>query len=99
MIFFVRTVSIAPGKNADAIAFAHKVTQYVKDKFKRDIHISMPIGGNPNRIAFSSRYADLAEFESASTQLMADSDWQKLVAGNAANIIPGSVHDEIWRSL
>ncbi len=70
MIFFVRTISIAPGKNADAMAFAHKVTQYVKD-----------------------------EFESAMTQLIADSDWQKLVAGNAANIIPGSVHDEVWRSL
>ena len=99
MIFFVRTISIAPGKNAEAMAFAHKVTKYIKDAFKRDVKISMPIGGNPNRIAFSSRYADLAEFESAASQMMADADYQKLVAGNAANVIPGSVHDEVWRSL
>jgi hypothetical protein len=99
MIFFVRTISIAPGKNPDAMAFAHKITKYIKDTFKRDIHISMPIGGNPNRIAFSSRYADLAEFESATTQMMADADYQKLVMGNAANVIPGSTHDEVWRTL
>jgi len=99
MIFFVLTISIAPGKNADAIAFAHKATQYTKDKFKRDTQISIPIGGNPNRIAFSSRYADLAEFESVATQMMADGDYQKLVAGNAANIIPGTTHDEVWSSL
>jgi|SRR5271166_1144098 len=99
MITFVRTISIAPGKNADAIAIAHNITKYIKDRFKRDVRMSMPIGGNPNRIAFASTYADLAELESAITQTMADADYQKLVAGNAANIIPGSVHDEVWRSL
>jgi hypothetical protein len=30
---------------------------------------------------------------------VADADYQKLVAANAANTIPGSVHDELWRSL
>jgi len=33
------------------------------------------------------------------TQMMADADSQKLVAGNAANVVPGSVHDEERRSL
>ncbi len=56
---------IAPGKNADAMAFAREVTKHIKDAFKREVHIRIAIGGNPNRIAFSSRYADLADFESA----------------------------------
>ena len=98
MIFFVRTISIAPGKNADAMAFAHKVTQYVKDKFKRDTHISMPIGGNPNRIAFAARYKDLAEYEAVSVKSLADKNYMELVSAGADLWIAGSLRDEIWRT-
>ncbi len=99
MITFVRTVSIAPGKLAEIMEFSHKVVKHVKDKHGLPIQLIMPIGGNPNRIAYVTTYPSLAEFEAASTKLTTDADYQKLVAANAANVIPGSVHDEIWRSL
>jgi hypothetical protein len=99
MITFVRTVSIAPGKLAEIMDFSQKVVKHVKDKHGLPIQLIMPIGGNPNRIAYVTTYPSLAEFEAASTKLTTDADYQKLVAANAANVIPGSVHDEIWRSL
>ena len=50
-------------------------------------------------MAYVTTYPSLAEFEAASTKRTTDADYQKLVAANAANVIPGAVHDEIWRSL
>lgn len=99
MITLVRTVSVMPGKNAEALAFAHQVKKHAKDKHGLEISLSMPIGGNPNRIAFVSNAQNLAELETMMTKFASDAEWQKLIAGNAANTIPGSTHDEIWRSL
>ena len=99
MIAFYRSASIAQGKVASALAFAKEISAHIKDKAGVDVSIAVPIGGNPNRIAYVSTYPNLAEFEAASTKLVADADYQKLVAANAANTIPGSVHDELWRSL
>lgn len=99
MITFIRTSSIAPGKNVEAMAFAHQVIKLIKDKFGIIVHVSMPIGGNPHRIAWVSTYADLGEFEAAMGKLIPDADYQKLLAANAHMFLPGSAHDELWRSV
>ena len=99
MIAFVRFVSIMPGKTLDALAIAHKIKKHAKEKHGSEINLMMPIGGNPNRIAFVSRADHLADVEAALEKIAADAEWQKLIADNAANVIPGSVHDEIWRIL
>ncbi len=99
MITFVRTISIAPGKTPECLAFARNIAKLAEDKFGLDIRLDMPIGGNPNRVAFVSEYANLSEYESTIVKFTSDADYLKLVAGNAANVIPGSVFDEIWRSV
>ena len=99
MITFVRTTSIAPGKNAEALAFAHAAIRLIKDKFGITVGLNMPIGGNPNRLAYVVTYANLTELESAMGRLVADTDYQKMLAANAQTFLPGSVHDEIWRSV
>jgi hypothetical protein len=99
MITFVRTRSIASGKAVEAMAYAQEITKLVKDKFGVKINVSMPIGGNPDRMAFVSSYASLAELEAQATKLIADADYQKLVAANAPTFLPGATHDELWMSL
>ena len=99
MIAFVRFVSIMPGKTPDALAIAHKIKKHAKEKHGSEINLMMPIGGNPNRIAFVSTADHLADLEGALEKIAADAEWQKLIADNAGNVIPGSVHDEIWRIL
>jgi hypothetical protein len=99
MIAFVRSYSIMPGKTPDAVAVAHKIKKHAKENHGFEINLIMPIGGNPNRIAFVSTAPSLAEFEGNLDKMAADAEWQKLIAGNAGNVVPGSVHDEIWRYL
>jgi len=99
MITFVRTASIAPGKLPEAVAFAHKVADLVKNKTGDTISITMPVGGNPNRIAWVSVYASLAEVEERTTKLLGDRDYLSLLNTAATLFLPGSVHDEIWRSV
>jgi hypothetical protein len=59
----------------------------------------MPIGGNPNRIAWVSVFANLAELEEGTTKLLGDPDYLSLLGSAATFFSPDSVHDEIWRSV
>jgi hypothetical protein len=81
MIHFVRTVSIAPGKMADAIVFAKKVAAYLAKKPGIKVEVSVPVAGNPNRIGWHSLHKDLAEFESTMNKLNTDPKYAEVVRG------------------
>jgi len=99
MITIVRSASIAPGKTEGAHAFARNITKHIEKKYGRKLQVVTPIGGNPNRIAWLGTYEDVAEWEDFTSKALADRRYMKLVAENGPNFIPGSVHDEIWRSV
>jgi hypothetical protein len=99
MIAFNRTASIAAGKTATAIAFAHEISAYMKEAYGLELEILLPIGGNPQRIAWSTRYKDLAAFDVVSSKLIADKHYWEIVGKSADNFIPGSMRDSIWRVL
>ena len=98
MISFVRTGSIAPGKGAQAFAFAQKIVAYWESNYDQHIDLLRPIGGNPNRIAFTSSYKDLAAFEKVLDKSSVDQKYMELLASGADCWIPGSLVDEMWRS-
>jgi hypothetical protein len=99
MITFIRTAAIAPGKTMEALQFAKKVSEYIKSKHDGAPHVSTPVGGNPNRISWVSTYASLAEMEERSAKLLSDPEYLAMVASAASLFLPGTVHDEIWRSF
>ncbi len=99
MITFVRTAVIMPGKLPDAMTFNQQVTKLLRDKFDLDVHASTPVGGNPHRMAWTTSYSSLAEFDAMSIKINADADYQKLIAAHVSTVVPGSVHDELWRSV
>lgn len=99
MITFTRTASIAPGKTREAIAFANQIAKLVKDKYGTTLELLVPVGGNPNRIAWHARYESLAQWEGLAAKLIADSDYMAVIAQNSATFLPGSICDEIWRLL
>lgn len=99
MIAFNRMACIAAGKTASAIAFAHEIRAYMKEVHKVDLEVLLPIGGNPQRIAWSTRYADLAAFDAISSALLADKKYWEIVGKASDNFIPGSMRDSIWRSI
>jgi hypothetical protein len=86
MITYVRFYSIMPGKTPDALATAHKIKKHAKDKHGFEVNLMMPIGGNPNRIAFVSTADHLADLEGAFGKIEADAEFQKLTAGNVIRV-------------
>ena len=72
MVVFSRGAAIAPGKTASAIAFAHEISAYLKTSIGIELEVLMPIGGNPNRIGWSTRYKDLATMEATMAKMTAD---------------------------
>ncbi len=99
MITVTRIASIAPGKTGDALAFAQHIAKYIKQNHGTTLEVLMPIGGNPSRIAWLARYDSLAQWEGLTGALMADQGYLETLAKNSATFLPGSVHDEIWRSI
>ena len=99
MITFIRTSSIAPGKVVEALTFAHQIAALVEKITGVKIGVTMPIGsGNPFRIAWVAMEADLGAFEATTAKVTSNSEYMKLVESSASYFLPGSAHDELWRS-
>jgi len=99
MIAFFRTAGIAPGKNANMLAFSNEIVAYIKEAHKFDVEVLLPVGGNPQRIGWTSRHKDLATFDELSLKLVADQKYWEIVNKYVDCFVAGSVHDEIWRTL
>ncbi len=99
MIHFVRTAGIAPGKTATALGFAREVSAHMKASYGVEIEVLRPIGGNPQRVAWTARYKDLAAMESVNLRLLDDKAYWTLVNQASDNFIAGSIHDAIWQSV
>jgi hypothetical protein len=99
MITFVRTASIAPGKVVEATTFAHEIAKLAEKITGLKVGVSMPVGGNPYRIAWVAALPDLASLEANTSKWHSNSEYMKLVVSAASYFLPGSVHDETWRSV
>ena len=99
MIRFVRTASIASGKFGDAIAFAKQISEFLKRQHGLNLEVMIPVGGNPQRIAWRAEYEGLAALDAMQTKILADREYLELVAKGSSNFIAGSFNDEIWRTI
>lgn len=99
MISFVRVAGVAPGKTAAAIGFAHEIAAYMKSAYGVELEVLRPIGGNPQRIAWSARYKDLAALEAVNAQTLADKQYWAMVGKSSENFVAGSMHDSIWQTV
>jgi len=99
MIRFVRTATISPGKLGDALAFAKQIAEYIGKNYGQKLEIMMPIGGNPNRVAWRTEYASLAALEEFMAKSASDPKYAELVKSGGMNFVAGSLNDSIWRTL
>ena len=99
MIVFNCIANIASCKTAIAIAFAHEIAGHLKASDDLDLTVLQPVGGNPQRISWSTRYKDLAALDALSQKLPTDKKYWELVGKASDNFIAGSMHDSIWRTL
>lgn len=98
MIVFTRVATIAAGKTGAAVAFAHEIAGYMKKAYKVELEVMMPVGGNPQRVAWVTRYKDLAALDAVSSKLLADKKYWEVVGKAAELFMAGSMHDSIWRT-
>lgn len=99
MIAFVRTAGVLPGKTRAAIGFAHEVAAYMKSAYGVDLEVLRPIGGNPQRIAWSARYKDLAALEAVNAKSLDDKGYWAIVNKGSDHFVAGSMHDTIWQTV
>ena len=99
MIAFVRVASIKPGKQVAAMGFAKEIAGFLKTNHHLDVEVLRPVGGNPQRVAWSVRYADLAALEAANIKMTADPKYWDMVNGAADCFIAGTTHDGIWQTV
>jgi hypothetical protein len=71
----------------------------MKETYKLDLEILLPVGGNPQRIAWSTRYKDLAAFDAVNSALITDKHYWEMVNKASDNFIPGSMNDTMWRVI
>jgi len=99
MITFYRVAGIAPGKTASMIAFAQEIAGYMKATYSVELEVMMPIGGNPQRVGWATRYKDLAALDAVNMKLLADKKYWEMIGKATDCFVAGSVHDSIWRTI
>ena len=99
MITFVRTATMTPGKMHEAMTFAHQVAQLSEKITGIKVGVSVPIAGNPFRVAWTSAIPDLGAVKSARNKLRSDKEYAELVESAAPYFLPGTVHDEMWQGV
>ena len=103
MIHFRRTVQIAPGRQADAVARAHEWAKTYKDSTGIDLRVSVVTTGTLGRLCVSTDFESMGAREAADAKWLASPATQALGAKQGQGIRNGDhpfiepSHDEIWR--
>lgn len=101
MITVVRTASIQDGKFDGALAWAVKVTKYMRDKFGANMQLARNIGGPTHQVHWVSVYPSLADLEKAVRQAETDEGYKALLAEARKELlfIASSIGDSIYESI
>ena len=104
MIHRRRTMQIAPGRQADAVARAHASAAIFKEATGVTVRVSVVTTGNLGRLCFSSDYESMGAREAAVAKAEAHPDWIALFAkaqqeyrDGTSPFVPDTAHDEFWR--
>ena len=104
MIHHRRTVQIAPGRQADAVARAHEWLKTVLDSCGVHVRVSVVTTGTLGRMCFSADYESMGACEATDAKGFASPNGKALSAkpgqeerDGTSVFVPNTVHDEYWR--
>ena len=103
MIHFRRSVQIAPGRQADAVARAHEWVAIHIKATGVDVRVSVVTTGTLGRLCLSSDFETMGAMEATNAKFwetpgfkgMAKHDQEE--RDGTAPFVPDTTHDEIWR--
>lgn len=99
MIRTRRIAEVAQGRMPDAVTFAKKIADHLEASHGIKITVVVPVAGKIGRVAWIAEHRDLAEMEARMNAMATDAKYLELVRSGLSNWVPGSVEDEIWRSV
>jgi len=104
MIHFRRTVQIAPGRQADAVARAHEWAAIHKKATGVDVRVSVVTTGTLGRLCWSADFESMGAHEVIGAKANAHPDWIALGVKQSQEaqhgtqpFVPNTAHDEYWR--
>ena len=104
MIHHRRTLQIAPGRQADAVALAHEWVAIWKEAAGVDVRVSVVATGTLGRLCRSSDYESMGAWEAAQAKVSGSPKGKALMAkamqerhDGMNRFVAGTMHDEIWR--
>jgi hypothetical protein len=99
MLIGIREVGTFPGKTAAGHALMKELTSLVREITGLDVESVKPVGGNPQRIAWCTRYQDLAAYEAGWAKIGADPRFAQAMQKTPEIFIPGSMQEVLWQSV
>ena len=104
MIHFRRTLQIAPGRQADAVASAHEDVALWKEVTGHTFRVSVVTTGTLGRFCYSADYESMVAMEVIVAKAQAHPDWiahsaksDQAVRDGTSVFVPKTAHDEFWR--
>ena len=104
MIHFRKTLQIAPGRQADAVARAHEYVSIAKAAHGGDVRVSVVTTGALGRLCWSADYesmgareAAVAKAEAHPDRIALDAKGTKETRDGTNPFVPNTWHDEYWR--
>ena len=104
MIHYRRTVQIAPGRQADAVARAHEWAAIFKKATGVDVRVSVVTTGTLGRLCWSRDSESMGAHEVIGAKAEAHPDWIALGVKQSQEaqhgtqpFVPNTGHDEYWR--
>jgi hypothetical protein len=104
MIHHRRTIQIAPGRQADAVARAHEYVSIAKAAHGVDVRVSVVTTGTLGRLCWSADHESMGAREASGAKAEAHPDWIALWAKASQEVrdgtnpfVPNTHHDEYWR--
>ena len=104
MIHFRRSVPIAPGRQADAVARVHEWVAIYKEAAGIDIRVSVVTTGTLGRLCASADFESMGAFEAAIAKGFGSPKGLALLAkvmqeyrDGTNPLVPNTQHDGYWR--
>jgi len=99
MITFIRTVTAAPGKFVDLLAFAQQISEVGGRISGRKLTVATSFGGVANEVAWISTAENLGAMDDVFGKLMASEEYRSTLKKAEHLIVPGSARDQVWRHI
>jgi hypothetical protein len=99
MITWIRTANTFPGKIGEAVQWSKSVVAAVKRVTGKELIVSVSFGGPAGGISWIMQFDNAAQVEEANTKMMADSEYQKILAQAQSYFVPNTGHDQMWRRI